>query len=205
MAVELSETWEIPDGSYDLISLFISLDEAFDTFLGAYSQKYRPNYLIFAKNGSVDRTDRSELKSAVDSLGGPLEMVAASYAQQLMHPEYTGRSVRISLGQFSGLLRIYLKVQGNDEEIARGQYQILCNQITAELKRMTPSSKVKLKVPLNPAETPSMEKSKNYIPQHLEKSSKRFSILAKILKHPISSGLIVLIVGSLILKLFGVI
>lgn len=181
MAVTLNNQWDKLAPLSEIVSLFLALDEALDGFLGDYSVRVRPSYSISAKNGSVDRRQRSEVVEAVDSLGGSPSAIVAQYYEPY-DATWTGRSVRMAVNDIGGEVYVFLNVRGENEEIARGQFHILCNQISAEIDRKFPKPKI-------------IKKSE----------SRRHSVFSKILKHPIPSGLIVLILGTIILRVFGVI
>lgn len=181
MNLTLNQRWEKVVPRSEFVSLFLALDEALDGFLGDYSARVRPSYSISAKNGSVDRNQRSDVRDAIDSLGGSPSSISAQYYEPY-DAVWTGRSVRMSVNEVVGEAYVFLNVGGQNEEIARGQFHTLCNQISAEIERKFPNPKP-------------VEKSETH----------RYSIFSKILKHPIPSGLIVLIFGTIILKVFGVI
>jgi len=181
MGLILNQNWEKVVPRDNFVSLFLTLDEALDGFLGEFSVRVRPSYSISAKNGSLDRSNRAEVSDAVDSLGGSPNSISAAYYEPY-DPVWTGRSVRMSVNDVSGDVYVFLNVGGQNEEIARGQFHALCNQISAEIERKFPKPK--------PSDKPEI---------------RRFSIFSKILKHPIPSGLIVLILGTFLLKVFGII
>lgn len=181
MGLTLNHHWEKVVPRSEFVTLFLALDEALDGFLGEYSVRVRPSYTISATNGSVDRSQRSEVSNAIDSLGGSPNSIVSAYYEPY-DAMWTGRSVRMSVDDVSGGVYVFLNVGGHNEETARGQFHALRNQISAEIERMFPKSK-----PVNKPET------------------RRFPIFSKVFKHPIPSGLIVLILGTIILKVLGVI
>lgn len=138
MSLSLNNSWDKVVPLREIVSLFLAVDEALEGFLGDYAVRAIPSYSVDAKSGSVDRKLRSELKGAIDALGGSPRALNSRYTEPY-DAFWTGRSVRLSVLDILGDVCVSLVVEGQNEELAQGQFHTVSNQISALIEREFPT------------------------------------------------------------------
>ena len=138
MSLSLNNEWDKVVPLKEIVPLFLAVDEALEGFLGDYAVRAIPSYSVDAKNGSVDRKLRSELNGAIDAFGGSPRALHSRYSEPY-DAFWTGnRSVRLSVLNILDDVCVSLVVEGQNEELAQGQFHTLSNQISALIEREFP-------------------------------------------------------------------
>jgi hypothetical protein len=184
-----SKRWQDIAAVDEHLTVFLKLDKALECFLKDFGFSSHVAYKISTDSGSVDRSSRTQISAAVDSLGGSLSSLEVRYT----NPD-GGRSVGIATQPFPAfpLYRIScgLHVHGDDETETNGRFDTLRNRMDAEIKRQWPKSAAPQQETLPPAVSPpgATAPSAGGVKQWLD----------GVLRHPIIVGLVLLGVPALI-------
>lgn len=139
-----NKTWQDIAALDEHLTVFLTLDEALERFLGDFGFSSHEVYKIGTDSGSVDRSSRAQISAAVDSLGGSLSSLEGRYTD----PDGSG-SVGITTQPFPAfpLYRIAcaLNVHGDDETETNGRFDTLRNRMDAEIRRQWPKSRSRSK------------------------------------------------------------
>lgn len=145
MSLKLTKSWQIAASPDELVDVFLELDQNLEDLLGDFAVRARPSFSVKTKNGSLHKDARSEIKRAVDSIGGRTELIISFYSEPY-DASFSGRSVHLSLGGDSKSIMVSLDVNGSDEEVVRGQFHEISNMLNSEIERRYVAFNLKTKI-----------------------------------------------------------